>query len=99
MWWGRRMGGVEEMQQRSQLSPGVVCVLDLFTRVHLCRPVCMHLMSQMLIAGVCALFSCVRVSSCDSVFNLFDIGPPAEGSESDIICALISESLCNDNSQ
>lgn len=63
------MEGVEEMQQRSQLSPDVVCVLDIFTCVHLCMPVCMHLMSQILVAGVCALFSCVRVSSYESGFH------------------------------
>ena len=59
--WGRGLVGgvigVEEMQQRSQLSPSLVCVLDIFT----CMPVCMHLMSQMLVAGVCASLSCVRV--------------------------------------
>ena len=47
--------------------------------------------------SVCIALLC-QGSMYDSVFNLFDIGPPAEGSESDIICALISGSLCNDNS-
>lgn len=52
------MGGVEEMLQKSQLSPGIVCVLYMFICVHMCEP------------DVVALSSCISISFYEFVFNL-----------------------------
>lgn len=68
------MGGVEEMHKKSQLSPGVC----------LC-PVCLCVCVREY-----ALCSIICVSFYEFVFQPFHICPPAEGSESNITCALIS---------
>lgn len=101
---GEEEGRLEEIQQKSQLSPALVCILYALVCacVHahiacLCVPVWVHLTSQMLLEEY-ALFFCINVSFYDFNVVSFHICPPAEGSESDLFFfALISELLYNNS--
>ncbi len=86
---------MEERKQESQLSPGV-CLCPVYVHVSASGYACSSASREPdVVSRVCTVF--LYDVSLHEV-EPFGMCPPAEGSESDIICALISKLLCHNNS-